>query len=159
MDKQAIKSWLDAVWDVVAEGDRYFASEKPFDKSLTEERRGTILYVTAEVVRQLAILVQPVMPASARRLLGLLAQGVEDAATREEASPRMFAALGERGRLKPGTRLPEPQGVFPRYVDPAAEVQKSGSLSAEAQAAAKAAKQAKKEASRAKSKDAGGGGG
>jgi methionyl-tRNA synthetase len=159
MDKQAIKSWLDAVWDVVAEGDRYFASEKPFDKSLTEERRGTILYVTAEVVRQLAILVQPVMPASARRLLGLLAQGVEDAATREEASPRMFTALGERGRLKPGTRLPEPQGVFPRYVDPAAEVQKSGSLSAEAQAAAKAAKQAKKEASRAKSKDAGGGGG
>ena len=161
MDKQAIKTWLDAVWDVVAEGDRYFASEKPFDKSLSPERKGTILYVTAEVVRQLAILVLPVMPASAAKLLGLLAQGVDDPSTSEAAAPRMFGALGVTGRLQPGTQLPEPQGVFPRYVDPAAEAakggtqQKSGSQSAEAQAAAKAAKQAKKDANRAKSKDAG----
>ncbi len=144
MDRQAIKSWLDAVWDVVAEGDRYFASEKPFDKSLTPERKGTILYVAAEVVRQLAILVQPAMPASAAKLLGLLGQ--------QEGAARSFAALGSSGRLKPGTALPEPQGVFPRYVDPAAEAQKSGSQSAEAQAAAKAAKQAKKQANRDKNK-------
>ncbi|MGD9786127.1 MAG: methionine--tRNA ligase [Hyphomicrobiaceae bacterium] len=144
MDRQAIKSWLDAVWDVVAEGDRYFASEKPFDKSLSDERRGTILYVTAEVVRQLAILAQPAMPASAAKLLGLLAQSDGDA--------RRFIALGEGGRLKPGTLLPEPQGVFPRYIDPAAEARKGGSQSAEAQAAAKAAKQAKKDANRQKDK-------
>jgi methionyl-tRNA synthetase len=145
MDKQAIKTWLDAVWDVVAEGDRYFASEKPFDKALTEERKGTILYVTAEVVRQLAILVQPVMPASADKLLGLLAL--------TDPAQRIFAALGPAGRLKPGTQLPEPQGVFPRYVDPsAADAKKSGSMSAEEQEAAKAAKKAKKEANRQKSK-------
>ena len=152
MDRQAIKSWLDAVWDVVAEGDRYFASEKPFDKSLTPERRGTILYVTAEVVRQLAILVQPVMPASAAKLLDLLAQGTGTAATREEASQRLFTALGPGGRLRPGTQLPEPQGVFPRYVDPTAEAKKGGSQSAAEQQAAKLAKQAKREASRQKSK-------
>ena len=146
MDRQAIKSWLDAMWDVIGEGDRYFASEKPFDKAHSAERKGTILYVTAEVVRQLAILVQPAMPASAAKLLGLLAQ--------EEGAARSFAALGEGGRLKPGTPLPEPQGVFPRYVDPAAEAQKTGSTSAEAQAAAKAAKQAKKQANRDKGKDA-----
>ena len=155
MDRQAIKSWLDAVWDVVAEGDRYFASEKPFDKALSDERRGTILYVTAEVVRQLAILVQPAMPASAAKLLGLLGQGVDDPATREDARPRMFGALGATGRLQPGLPLPEPQGVFPRYVDPTAATQKSGSQSAEAQAAAKAAKQAKKDANRQKSKGEG----
>ena len=156
MDRQAIKSWLDAMWDVIGEGDRYFASEKPFDKAHSTERKGTILYVTAEVVRQLAILSQPVMPASAAKLLGLLAQGIDDPSTREAAAPRMFGALGPAGRLKPGLRLPEPQGVFPRYVDPAAEAQqKSGSQSAEAQAAAKAAKQAKKNANRDKAKDAG----
>src|SRR5262249_41681822 len=77
MDRQAIKSWLDSTWTAVAEGDRYFASEKPFDKSLSEERRGTILYVTAEVVRQLAILAQPAMPASAGKLLDLLGQPPE----------------------------------------------------------------------------------
>ena len=150
MDRQAIKSWLDAVWDVVAEGDRYFANEKPFDKSHSPERKGTILYVTAETVRQLAILIQPSMPASAAKLLDLLAQSEGDA--------RQFAALGEAGRLKPGTKLPPPEGVFPRYVDPEAATAKSGGTSAEAHAAAKAAKQAQKEANRKKSQAGEGGG-
>ncbi len=85
------------------------------------------------------------MPLSAAKLLDLLASG--------EGS-RSFQALGAGGRLKPGTQLPEPQGVFPRYVDPAAEAQKkTGGQSAEEQAAAKAAKQAKKQAAREKPKD------
>ncbi|MEW5962525.1 MAG: hypothetical protein AB1749_03100 [Pseudomonadota bacterium] len=118
MDRQAIKSWLDAVWDVIAEADRYFASEKPFDKSHSLARKGTILYVTAEVVRQLAILVQPVMPASAAKLLGLLAQGADVPTSPAEAAARLFCALGPAGRLRPGTVLPPPVGVFPRYVPP-----------------------------------------
>ncbi len=112
MEKQAIKSWLDAVWAVIGEADRYFASEKPFDKALSVERKGTILYVTAEVVRQLAILVQPAMPASAAKLLDLLAQ---------PEAQRTFAHFGQAGRLAPGTVLPQPVGVFPRYVRPAEE--------------------------------------
>ncbi|MDX2257534.1 MAG: methionine--tRNA ligase [Hyphomicrobiaceae bacterium] len=112
MNRQAIKAWLDAVWDVIGEADRYFASEKPFDKSLTLERKGTILYVTAETVRQLAILVQASVPGSAGRLLDLLGQ--------PEGAARQFAALGPAGRLLPGTRLPAPQGVFPRYIEPSA---------------------------------------
>ena len=110
MDRQAIKTWLDAVWAVIGDADRYFASEKPFDKTLSVERKGTILYVTAEVVRQLAVLVQPAMPASAAKLLDLLGQTEER---------RLFAWLGEKGRLVPGTPLPAPSGVFPRYVKPA----------------------------------------
>ena len=109
MDRQAIKTWLDALWAVIGDADRYFASEKPFDKSLPIERKGTILYVAAEVVRQLAILVQPVMPASAAKLLDLLGQS---------EAQRTFAALGIGGRLQPGTALPVPVGVFPRYVRP-----------------------------------------
>ncbi|MBS0243302.1 MAG: methionine--tRNA ligase [Proteobacteria bacterium] len=112
MDKQAIKTWLDAVWAVIGEADRYFASEKPFDKTLSVERKGTILYAAAEVVRQLAILVQPAMPGSAAKLLDLLAQPEEK---------RTFAFLGKAGRLEPGTLLPAPQGVFPRYVRPEPE--------------------------------------
>ncbi len=124
MDKQGIKGWLDAAWALVDHADKYFASEKPFDKTLSVERKGTILYVTAEVVRQIAILAQPAMPASAAKLLDLLEQGVSDPATAEEAAPRMFTALGETGRIKPGTVLPVPQGVFPRYVDPEVEAAK-----------------------------------
>jgi len=113
MESQAIKTYLDAVWAVVSDGDRYFASEKPFDKGHTPERKGAILYVTAEIVRQLAILAQPAMPESCSKLLALLGQ--------PEGAARTFAALGAGGRLKPGATLPAPQGVFPRYVEPEAK--------------------------------------
>jgi methionyl-tRNA synthetase len=68
----------------------------------------TVLYVLAEVVRHLAILAQPVAPASAARLLDQLAVPAE---------ARSFAALGEGGALAPGTSLPKPEGVFPRFVE------------------------------------------
>ena len=109
MDTQAIKGWLDAVWGVIADADRYFASEKPFDKTLSVERKGTILYVTAEVIRQIAILAQPAMPEKAGQVLDLLAVAPE---------ARTFGSLGEAGRLEPGAALPAPVGVFPRYQTP-----------------------------------------
>jgi methionyl-tRNA synthetase len=114
MDRQAITKYLDAVWGVVADANRYFAGEEPWAKKKTDPKRmETILYVTAEVVRQVAILAAPVTPHAAQKLLGLLGQD-DDAHT--------FKALGPGGRLKPGTVLPEPAGVFPRYLAPEAEV-------------------------------------
>lgn len=110
MDRQAVTRYLDAAWAVVAEANRYFAGEEPWAKKKTDfARMETILYVTAEVVRQIAILALPVMPHSAEKLLDLLAVAPAD---------RTFAALGEANRLKPGTELPAPTGVFPRYVPP-----------------------------------------
>ncbi len=72
---------------------------------------GTVLYVTAEVVRQIGILLQPFMPASCEKLLDLVAS---------PADKRDFAALGETGRLVPATPLEAPKPVFPRYVAPEA---------------------------------------
>jgi methionyl-tRNA synthetase len=117
MRTQAIKTWLDAVWTVLIEANQYFDKERPFDKALTPERRGTILYVTAEVVRQVAILVQPAMPESASKLLDLLAV---------PADARTFAALGAKHRLAPGTMLPAPSGVFPRWIDPEEAAKRAG---------------------------------
>jgi methionyl-tRNA synthetase len=129
MDRQAVTRYLDAVWAVVADANRYFAGEEPWAKKKTDPKRmETILYVTAEVVRQIAILTAPVMPRSAGKLLTLLGQA-------EEA--QTFEALGEAGRLVPGTALPEPVGVFPRYVEAGAE----GVESAPAQKPAPKAKQ------------------
>jgi methionyl-tRNA synthetase len=109
MDRQAVTRYLDAVWSVVADANRYFAGEEPWAKKKTDfKRMETILYVTAEVVRQVAILAAPAMPHSAKKLLALLGQ-------RDEA--HTFKALGAAGRLQPGTVLPEPTGVFPRYVE------------------------------------------
>jgi methionyl-tRNA synthetase len=69
-----------------------------------------VLYVTAEVIRQIAILAQPFMPQSAAKLLDLL--GIA-------ADKRDFAAIG--ARIAPGSALPAPSPVFPRYVEQGAE--------------------------------------
>jgi methionyl-tRNA synthetase len=110
MATQQIHQWLNAVWAVVAEANRYFAGEAPWALAKTDPvRQKTVLYVTAEVVRQVAILAQPVMPESCTRMLDSL--GIPQDA-------RSFAALGGANRIVPGTALPPPVGVFPRYVEP-----------------------------------------
>ena len=113
MASQQIHQWLNAVWSVVAEANRYFAGEAPWALAKTDPaRQHTVLYVTAEVIRQIAILTQPVMPAASEKLLDSL--GIP------QGEQRMFAALGGHTRIAPGTTLPAPQAIFPRYIEPAA---------------------------------------
>ncbi|MGO8913074.1 MAG: methionine--tRNA ligase [Bradyrhizobium sp.] len=112
MASQQIHQALNAVWAVVAEANRYFAGEAPWALAKTDPaRQRTVLYVTAEVVRQIAILAQPAMPEASAKLLDAL--GIAD-----ETNSRNFAALGSR--IKPGTVLPAPAPVFPRYIEPTA---------------------------------------
>ena len=112
MATQQIHQYLNAVWAVVAEANRYFAGEAPWALAKTDPpRQRTVLYVTAEVVRQIAILAQPVMPDSSARLLDSL--GIA-------ADARDFASLGGAARIEPGTKLPAPVGIFPRYIEPTA---------------------------------------
>jgi methionyl-tRNA synthetase len=110
MATQQIHQWLHAVWAVVAEANRYFAGEAPWALAKTDPaRQKTVLYVTAEVVRQIAILAQPAMPEASAKLLDSL--GIPKDA-------RNFTALGGAARIAAGTALPAPVGVFPRYVEP-----------------------------------------
>ena len=73
-------------------------------KDRCQERFRTVLYTTLETVRIATLLSQPVMPESTGKLLDLLGQS-DDA--------RTFEAIDKR--LSPGTTLPAPVGVFPRY--------------------------------------------
>jgi methionyl-tRNA synthetase len=112
MHEQQITAMLNAIFEVVAETNRYFAGQEPWALRKNDPARfETVLYVTADVLRQVAILLQAVMPESAGRLLDLLAVPEDK---------RMFDSLGAGGRLGAGTPLPPPMGVFPRYVEPEA---------------------------------------
>ncbi|WP_455271613.1 methionine--tRNA ligase [Rhizobium herbae] len=112
MNALMIHRALASIIAVVSEADRYFAGQEPWALKKTDPARmGTVLYVTAEVVRQIAILLQPFMPESAGKLLDLVAA---------PADQRSFTALGEAGRLIAGTALESPKPVFPRYVPPEA---------------------------------------
>jgi len=106
----ALHTVLADLWALIAEANRYFANNEPWRLTKTDPaRRDTILYVTIEVLREVAILVQPVMPVAAGKLLDLLGVAQED---------RSFAALGAEHRLVSGTALPAPSAIFPRYVEP-----------------------------------------
>lgn len=110
MEVQAIHKALEAIWQVVADANRYFAGQEPWALRKTDvTRMASVLYVTAEVLRHVAILTQTVMPDASASLLDLL--GVDKEA-------RDFVHLGERNALVSGTGLPEPSPIFPRYVEP-----------------------------------------
>jgi methionyl-tRNA synthetase len=108
-DAQAMHLALEAIWLMLGAANRYFSAQQPWvlrkSESETDQARfATVLYTTCEAVRIAALLIQPVMPDSAGKLLDLLGQ------TKDQ---RGFAAVGTR--LAPGTVLPPPVGVFPRY--------------------------------------------
>jgi methionyl-tRNA synthetase len=111
MKTQQLHQVLNVVWAVVAEANRYFAGEAPWALAKSAPpKQGTVLYVTAEVLRQIGILCQPFIPASAGKLLDLL--GIP-------AAERQFSRLrGEATRIAAGTPLPAPAPVFPRYIEP-----------------------------------------
>ena len=110
LEAYALHDWLAQVWRVVSAANRYFAAEEPWIKRKTDPARmESVLYVTAEVLRNVALLLQPAMPTAMGRLLDLLAVGPEG---------RTFALVGPDHRLVSGTPLPPPSVIFPRYVEP-----------------------------------------
>ena len=107
MNEQAFHLALEAIWKTVSEANRYVDEQAPWALRRSDPNRmRTVLYTLAETIRHLAILVQPFVPGSAIRLLDQL--GVTPGA-------RDFAALAA-APLVPGTRLPRPEGIFPRFV-------------------------------------------
>ncbi len=103
----AISKAMDAIWKAVAEANRYFAGQEPWALKKTDPAHmETVLYVTAEVLRVVGILIQPYMPSSASKLLDLLSVSEGN---------RSFANLSDR--LVSGTALPTPTPIFPRFVE------------------------------------------
>jgi methionyl-tRNA synthetase len=104
--EQAFHKALETVFEVVAAANRYIDEQAPWTLRKTDlARMATVLWVAAETIRHLAILMQPVVPEAAGKLLDQLG-----------ATSRDFAAL-DAAPLAPGTKLPKPEGVFPRYVE------------------------------------------
>lgn len=113
MAEQAFHRALEVIWRIVGQANRYVDEQAPWTLRKTDPARmATVLYVLAETIRHLGILVAPFMPDSAARILDQLAV---------PADARGFDKLGEAGRLPSGTALPKPEGVFPRYVEPETE--------------------------------------
>ncbi|GGD89096.1 methionine--tRNA ligase [Aureimonas endophytica] len=110
VDRQEIHAMLAPIFAVVAEANRYFAGQEPWALRKSDPARmATVLYVTAEVLRRVAILLQPIMPESMAKLLDILAVAADE---------RSFTELTPDIRLEAGRAMPAPAAIFPRYVEP-----------------------------------------
>ncbi|MGB4106717.1 MAG: methionine--tRNA ligase [Alphaproteobacteria bacterium] len=97
---------LEAIISVAAKADAYIDAQAPWKlKKEDPERMNTVLYVLAEVIRCLGIIIQPVVPDSSAKLLQQLKISDDE---------RSFTHLAPKYALKPGTIIDQPQGVFPR---------------------------------------------
>ncbi|MGP5153529.1 methionine--tRNA ligase [Glutamicibacter ardleyensis] len=104
--RQDFSRALEAVWHVLGDTNAYFADQEPWKLKKTDPvRMETVLYVTIEIVRKVALLLQPVLPQTMTSMLDLLAVG--------QGTARNFENFGTA--LVPGTELPAPAPVFPRY--------------------------------------------
>jgi methionyl-tRNA synthetase len=106
----ALHAILGEIWSVVGEANRYFAAAEPWVLRKTDPARmATVLYVTAEVLRIVGIMIQPIVPAAAAKLLDLIGIAPDR---------RGLAAIGAGQRLAAQSRLMQPQAIFPRYIEP-----------------------------------------
>ncbi len=104
---------LAELWRVVADANRYFASEEPWVKRKSDEERfETILSVTIEALRVIAVMAQPVIPVSSAKLLDLVGAPHDK---------RNFADVMAANAIAAETQLPEPSPIFPRYIEPETE--------------------------------------
>lgn len=107
MDNIQIHRALEDIWRLVSDANGYIDAQEPWKlKKGNPERMQTVLYVLAETIRCLAILVQPITPASASKMLDQL---------KIPADNRSFADL--ETPLPEGTAIDKPEGIFPRIVE------------------------------------------
>jgi methionyl-tRNA synthetase len=109
---------LDAIWTVVRQANADVDRMAPWALRKTDQpKMQQVLYLLAEVLRHLAIILQPFMPDSTAKILDQLA--VPETA-RTFAFLNRGESLTDENSLEPGTPLPKPEGVFPRFVEEAA---------------------------------------
>lgn len=100
---------LEEVWRHVYDANAYVDTQAPWAlKKENPVRMNTVLYVLAEAVRCLAIIIQPVVPTSAAKMLDQLKISEDE---------RTFAHIAAKYALSPDTVIDKPEGVFPRIIE------------------------------------------
>lgn len=91
---------------VARDANSYIDEQAPWTLKKTDpERMNTVLYVLAEVIRCLGIIMQPFTPEACAKLLSQMNVAEDE---------RDFSFIDASHSLKAGTDIPKPEGVFPR---------------------------------------------
>ena len=97
---------LEAIWKLVIDANGYVDAQAPWAlKKEDPERMKTVLYVLAETIRCLGILVQSVVPDSADKILNALSIDEKE---------RYYSNLSGSFKVKYELDIDKPEGIFPR---------------------------------------------
>ncbi|MFV0431301.1 MAG: methionine--tRNA ligase [Alphaproteobacteria bacterium] len=108
IDKQSFTDAIEAVWKLIRAANQYVDIQAPWALKKTDSQRmETVLWVLAETIRNITLLLQPVMPQSTGKILDYLSIASTD---------RDFAMVGDVGQLKEGLVIDKPEPIFPRYI-------------------------------------------
>lgn len=107
MERCQFSEVLAAILGMSSFANEYIDREAPWkQKKEAPEQMEATLYHLCEAIRCISIMLQPFIPDSSSKILSLLAV---------PESERSFAHLTADFALKPGTPLPPPEAVFPRF--------------------------------------------
>jgi methionyl-tRNA synthetase len=120
---------LEQIWSLISATDKYLTTEQPWalgDSEADKQRRATVLWTTAEILRIVTALTYPVLPESTAKVWALLGQ----------SEPLGFVNLEglSWGQLKAGAALGKSQALFPR-IDKAEAIERMEAMENEAQKA------------------------
>jgi len=108
-EKLEFSRGLEVTWALISAADKYLTLEKPWslgESGEEQQRRATVLWTTAEVLRVVTVLTHPVLPESTGKVWALLGQ------------PGTLSSVDldglAWGQLAPGTALGKLQALFPR---------------------------------------------
>ena len=110
VEDQAIQKYASELIEMVWEANKYIDEMAPWVlRKENPARMAVVLYVLMEVLRYVAILYQPIIPTSANKILDLLTV---------PADQRTFQHLKHEYRIRAGSPVSKPEGVFPRIEMP-----------------------------------------
>jgi methionyl-tRNA synthetase len=70
VDNQEINAYIKEIWNIIASANKYFNDNKPWElKDTNKESFDNVLYVTAEIIKQIGVMIYPIMPDTSNKIL------------------------------------------------------------------------------------------
>jgi methionyl-tRNA synthetase len=112
LDNYDLHLALADVWDLVGSADKLITEREPWALAKTDKAElSKLLYVLAETIRHIALMLWPFMPETAESILSRLGATTE-------LGKEPLSELQTWGLLKPGTKVSKGEPLFPRLQQP-----------------------------------------
>ena len=71
IDNQELSSYTNFIVDCLFDANKYFNDQEPWKKKSDIKRLNTIVYVSLEVIRKISVLLNPIIPETSLKVLGI----------------------------------------------------------------------------------------